>query len=227
MVDFEDSQEKGLKILEECDVVLRGGHYIYSSGNHGPDYVQIAAVQSKPEKMIELSNLFAEKIRALNPNLKIDSIVGPEVGAVIPAYQMAISLGIKECLSFKKNGKDENGKNKFELRPGCKIIPGNNYIVIEDVVTTGATLLEVAKSVESLGGNVVLATCFVDRSGGKKFDYPFISLVEMQLEIYKPDELPDWLAARPVVKPGSNNHCVSENVKLDNMSEVMSNKVAV
>jgi orotate phosphoribosyltransferase len=45
----------------------------------------------------------------------------------------------------------------------------------------------------------------VDRSGGQRPDFgcPFVSLVEMNVETFPADQLPDDLAGIPAVKPGS------------------------
>jgi orotate phosphoribosyltransferase len=44
----------------------------------------------------------------------------------------------------------------------------------------------------------------VDRSAGlAKFDVPVFSLLEMSFPTYPADQLPEWLAQRPVEKPGS------------------------
>jgi orotate phosphoribosyltransferase len=45
----------------------------------------------------------------------------------------------------------------------------------------------------------------VDRSGAAKpnFGCPFVSLIEMDVETFPADKLPDDLAKIPVVKPGS------------------------
>lgn len=201
MSDFENLKQRGVETLKRCGALLPKGHYILSSGKRSPDYVQIGKVQANPKSMIEISNLLAEKIKKSYPNLKINSVAAPAIGGIIPGYQMAVSLDIEESIFFERNKET----NEFELKRSYQIVPGWNYLVVEDVVTTGGSFLKVAELITKLGGNVVLAASFVDRTGGKKFDYPFISLIDMELEIYEADALPDWLAAIPPVKPGSNN----------------------
>ena len=55
------------------------------------------------------------------------------------------------------------------------------------------------------GGIVSAVGVIVDRSGNKKPDFgcPYVSLVEMNVENFKADELPPDLAKIPAVKPGS------------------------
>jgi orotate phosphoribosyltransferase len=44
----------------------------------------------------------------------------------------------------------------------------------------------------------------VDRSSGSaRFEVPAVSLLELSFPTYPANDLPDWLAAIPVEKPGS------------------------
>ena len=77
------------------------------------------------------------------------------------------------------------------------------YLIIEDVITTGGSFLEVAKLIEARGGKVVMVSSFIDRTNGKTFDYPFISLISLEIPSYDSNELPEFLKNISPVKPGS------------------------
>ena len=48
------------------------------------------------------------------------------------------------------------------------------------------------------------AACLIDRSGGTAdLGAPLVSLVQLDIPNYPPDQLPPELAALPAVKPGS------------------------
>ncbi len=197
---IEFMESRALEILSECGAHLKDGHFILSSGLRSDQYIQIGKVQANHKKMKELSDLLAEKIKSTYPDLKIDIVASPAIGGIIPGYQLSGSLGIEENIFCERNKET----NEFEFRRGYSIEAGKNYLVVEDVVTTGGSFIKVAELIKKSGGNVVLATSFVDRTGGKTFDYPFISLLKLNIKTYDPNDLPDSLKNIPPMKPGSN-----------------------
>jgi orotate phosphoribosyltransferase len=78
-------------------------------------------------------------------------------------------------------------------------------IVVEDVVTRGGRVQETIDIVRGHGAAVSAVGVIVDRSGETKphFGCPFVSLVEMNVEVFPADNLPPDLAEIPAVKPGS------------------------
>jgi len=90
------------------------------------------------------------------------------------------------------------------LRRGFKISDGEKMLVVEDVVTKGGRVQETIDIVRALGGNVAGVATIVDRSNGAvNFGVPFVSLISLQVETFKPDQLPPDLAEIPAMKPGS------------------------
>ena len=49
---------------------------------------------------------------------------------------------------------------------GPALTPGDKVIMLEDVVTTGGSVLKAIKEVEALGAKVVKTICLVDRNEG-------------------------------------------------------------
>jgi orotate phosphoribosyltransferase len=91
------------------------------------------------------------------------------------------------------------------LRRGFQIQPGQRFVVAEDVVTRGGRVQETIQIVRDHGGIVVAAGSIVDRSGGQLPDFgcPFVSLVQMNVETFAPDSIPEDLQGTPAIKPGS------------------------
>jgi orotate phosphoribosyltransferase len=78
--------------------------------------------------------------------------------------------------------------------------------MVEDIVTTGLSSRECLASLRDHPGTILGAACLIDRSGGKAdLGVPFVSLVQLDIPAYAPDQLPPELAALPAVKPGSRN----------------------
>ena len=86
-----------------------------------------------------------------------------------------------------------------------RIVPNERFIVAEDVVTRGGRVQETIDIVRAHGGVVVASGVIVDRSGGQRdnFGWPFVSLVEMNVETFEANKLPPDLAQSTAIKPGS------------------------
>jgi orotate phosphoribosyltransferase len=72
------------------------------------------------------------------------------------------------------------------------------------VVTKGGRVKETVDIVCAHGGRVAAIAAIVDRSNGAvNFGVPFVSLITLQVEVFKPEKLPPDLASLPATKPGS------------------------
>ncbi|GBE29288.1 orotate phosphoribosyltransferase [bacterium BMS3Bbin04] len=93
----------------------------------------------------------------------------------------------------------------MELRRGLDV-KGKRVLLIEDIVTTGGSIIKAAEAVRAAGGEVVAFAILVDRSSGRfKPDAPFEALITLEIESFQPDNLPDWLAKIPIREPGSKH----------------------
>ena len=76
--------------------------------------------------------------------------------------------------------------------------------LLAEKLKSGGRLLETIQIVQKHGGIVAAAGSIVDRSGGSLPDFGclFVSLVQMNVETFEPDKLPNDLAGIPAIKPG-------------------------
>ncbi|RUU01711.1 orotate phosphoribosyltransferase [Mesorhizobium sp. USDA-HM6] len=185
-----------LGIFREAGAVLEG-HFILTSGLRSPIFLQKARVFMHADKTERLCRALAEKIREGVPG-RIDYVVGPAVGGLIPAYETSRHLGIPAIWVEREGG-------EFKLRR-FEIAKGSRVVIVEDIVTTGLSIRETIDCLRELGAEVVAAACIIDRSAGKTdVGVPLIALAEYEVRAYPPDRLPPELAAIPAVKPGSRN----------------------
>lgn len=176
---------------------LLEGHFILSSGLRSPVFLQKMFVFQDPERTARLCAALARKVEAAFG--KIDYVVSPAVGGIVPGYEMARQLGAKAVFVEREDG-------QFRLRRGFAIPAGARVIMVEDIVTTGLSSRECLASIADEPGDIVGAACLVDRSGGKaEIGVKLVSLVELDIPTYSADALPPELAAIPAVKPGSRN----------------------
>jgi len=90
------------------------------------------------------------------------------------------------------------------LRRGFALEPGDEVVVVEDVITTGGSTREVMSVVESSGARVLAVGSLVDRSGGKaELGVAYRSLLELEVPSYAAAACPLCAAGGTPVKPGS------------------------
>lgn len=184
-----------LEVFKEKKAFLEG-HFLLSSGLHSPNYLQCALILQYPDLAEKLAQEIAKNIPS---NLKIDLVIGPALGGIIIAYELARTLKVRGIFAEREEG-------KMTLRRGFSITHGEKVLICEDVVTTGGSALEVGNLVKNLGGEVVGYACIVDRSGSKAiFDKPLYSLLKLELDTYKPEDCPLCKKGIPIIKPGSRN----------------------
>ena len=128
-----------IEVLKECDAFLEG-HFLLSSGRHSSAYCQMAYLQQYPDKCAEVMERVAEQLK----DTDVDVIVGPAMGGIVYAYELARQLGKRAIFT-------ERVDNVMTLKRFA-IQPGEKCIIAEDVVTTGISSLETKRVIEEAGG---------------------------------------------------------------------------
>ena len=174
---------------------LLQGHFILSSGLRSPTFLQKMFIFQDPKRTETLCRALAEKVEAAFG--KIDIVVSPAVGGIVPGYETARHLGAKAIFVEREEG-------RFQLRRGFTIEKNARVLLVEDIVTTGLSSRECLEAIREFPGEVVGAACLIDRSSGKAdLGVPLVSLAALDIPTYSADALPPELAALPPVKPGS------------------------
>ena len=185
--------EKDVIGLFEKNNALLTGHFKLSSGLHSARYLQCALVLQYPDAAEQL----ARAIIAKYAGTKIDLVVGPALGGVTIAYEVARVLGVRGIFT-------ERDGDKVVLRRGFSIGAGERVLVVEDVVTTGLSTKEVMEVVSSHGGVVVGVASIIDRSDTKPdYGVRFEALAKVGVKTYRPEDCPLCKQGSPAVKPGS------------------------
>jgi orotate phosphoribosyltransferase len=176
---------------------LLEGHFLLSSGLHSPFYLQCARVMMDPARGARLCRALADRIEAKLGKGAIDLVVSPAMGGVVVGYEVARQLGVPSIFTERVDG-------AFTLRRGFDIPKGARVLMAEDIVTTGKSSLECIDCIRAFGGDVVAASCLIDRSDGAvDLGVPLVALTGYKVPAYAEDALPPELAAIPAVKPGS------------------------
>lgn len=188
------TQDEVLAEFKDAGALLEG-HFILSSGLHSPVFLQKMFIFMDPVRTERLCKALAAKITERFG--KIDMVVSPAVGGIVPGYETARALSAKAVFVERENG-------QFQLRRGFQIPAGARVVMVEDIVTTGLSSRECLAAIAEHPGEVVGAACLIDRSGGKAdLGKPLVALATLDIPAFPPDQLPPELAKLPVVKPGS------------------------
>ncbi len=190
-------QDEVLNEFRDAKALLEG-HFVLSSGLHSAQYLQCARVMMDAKRADRLCAAVKNKIAA-QISQEIELVVSPAMGGVVVGYEMGRQFGVPSVFFERVDG-------QLELRRGFNIPQGAKCLMMEDIVTTGLSSRECIKAINDLGGEVVAASCLIDRSNGTAdLGVPLIALAQLEIETYTTDQLPSELAAIPVEKPGSRN----------------------
>jgi orotate phosphoribosyltransferase len=169
------------------------GHFQLSSGLHSSRYIQCALVLQHPKYADRLGALLAEQFA----DETIDAVVAPALGGIIVAHEAARHLDARALFAERQEG-------QMRLRRGFGIRPGERVLVVEDVVTTGRSLVEVIELVRQAGGEVVGVGALINRSAGAiYFGVSFRALITINIPVYPPDDCPLCASGVPIMAPGS------------------------
>jgi orotate phosphoribosyltransferase len=157
---------------------LRDGHFLLKSGRHSSAYLEKFAVLSDPAATSELCGFWAGRFRggsaagdgaAGGPTARhspdIDLVAGPTTGGVILAFETGRQLGTRAIFAEEVH---TGGHPRREFRRGFRIEPGERVLLVDDILTTGGSLLTMIPPVEAAGGEIVECVVLVDRSGGMR-----------------------------------------------------------
>jgi len=184
------------RLLEETQALLNG-HFQLSSGLHSDKYFQCARVLAWPAR----ASMLGAAIGGNWADEGVDAVVGPAIGGIVIAHEVARYLGTPSYFSERENG-------RMTLRRGFALEPGTRAIVVEDVVTTGGSAQEVVEMLKAGGVGVVGVSSIVWRSPDPNANSPFGAvrfrpLLNLPTEAWAPADCPHCRAGKPVDKPGS------------------------
>src|SRR5690554_4648366 len=100
-----------LDTFREAGAILEG-HFILTSGLRSPIFLQKARVFMQADKTGRLCRALAARIRTQVPG-RIDYVVGPAVGGLIPAYETSRHLGVPAIWVEREDG--EFRLRRFEI----------------------------------------------------------------------------------------------------------------
>ena len=174
---------------------LLEGHFLLSSGLHSPRYIQCARLLQHPA----LAERAGRSLAELFANLEPAAVLSPALGGVIIGQEVGRALGVRAMFA-------ERDGSTLALRRGFELEADEPVLLIEDVVTTGKSILELADLVRRLGARPVGFGAIVDRTGGSAGPAGPITvraLLALEVPRYAPEDCPGCRTGSKAVKPGS------------------------
>jgi orotate phosphoribosyltransferase len=176
---------------------LLDGHFLLKSGRHAGRYLEKFLVLQHPRFGVELCRRLAEVLRPYGPTL----IVGPTTGGVLLSFETARQLAGSVRAGFAEPVSD----GVRALRRGWSVAPDERVAIVDDILTTGASLTETVEAVRAAGAEPVAAAVLVDRSV-EPVETPFAlhSLGRIEIPSWPADACPLCEDGVPLRKPGSS-----------------------
>ena len=179
-------------VFRDCEALM-SGHFLLSSGLHSDAYLEKFRIFEKP---VIHSRLIAELLTCYRGQA-IDTVLGPALGGMIMAAEAARQLGVRAVYAEKEVG-------KLTLRRGFKLKKGERTLIVDDIVTTGGSVMEAINIVRDSGAEIVGIGILADRSGGRvDFGMEHRALLNLNLRVFKPEECPLCAEGVVLTKPGS------------------------
>lgn len=151
-----DTKNELITLLKENQVV-KYGKFTLSSGRESSYYVDMKRAITDPTILNKIAELITEKIA----EEKIDKVAGPALGAIPIVTAVSLESTIP-MLMIRKSKKDYGTSELIE----GDLEEEDLVVVVEDVTTTGNSLIKAIQAVSSNGGQVKRAFVVVDREEG-------------------------------------------------------------
>jgi orotate phosphoribosyltransferase len=146
------------------DRAVSFGRFTLASGKESSYYINSKKAIFSAEVVALLGEVLWDQTKDLN----IDAAGGLEVGAIPMAVALAQRFALEgrslEGFFVRKQAKAHGSQERIE----GVLLPGMRVAVLDDVLTTGGSVMQAISEVERAGGLVSAVVCIVDRLEGAR-----------------------------------------------------------
>lgn len=155
-----------LKELDQAGAVLLNQHFVYKSWKHGSGYINMDPLFPDVQVVEELCIGLITPFRDGAGGIAFDTIAAPATGAIVLAVLAANETGQRFGCNIPAVWADKDGDDfVFERAGFTDHLKGKRVLVIEDLLTTGGSVLKVCREAEKHGAEVVGVSVIVNRGG--------------------------------------------------------------
>ena len=150
---------------------------------------------------LEIGRRLAASVIDRDPTL----VVGPTTGGALLAAETARQLEAALGRTVRGVFAEPMERGTRALRRGWPVAAADRVVLVDDILTTGASLAETVSAVRTAGATPLVASVIVDRSTGPvEIGCPIQSLGRIEISSWTADECPACGRGEPIVKPGSS-----------------------
>ena len=141
------------------------GNFVLASGKTSDFYIDARKITLDPEGAYLVGQLFFELLK----NNSIDAVGGLTLGAdpIVTTIATTSFMQKNPILAFIVR-KEAKGHGTQKVIEGTDLHPGQRVVLVDDVLTTGGSILSAAKKIEPIGVKIVKVLCIVDRREKEK-----------------------------------------------------------
>lgn len=147
------TQDEVVAVLRETGA-LRDGHFEYPNGLHSDGYLQVPLALRYYQYQRMLSVALSRLLRA-NPEIRAAtsdiSIVAPATGGLPVAFGVCETLRARQVYWAEREHDNEPLRFRQFLAPE----PGEQVVLVDDILRTGSKLTELKQLLESFGVSVI------------------------------------------------------------------------
>lgn len=171
--------------------VYREGHFLLTSGRHGGAFLLFSEALQHPDRAQVLGQALAD----LFSGERIETVIGPAMGGVLLAHEVARALGVRSIYA-EKDG------DRMALRRGFSLKPGERVLAVEDAVTTGGSVLKVLDICRAADADIVGVGVCADRTGGRAdLGVPFQALWSGEIPSWDAGDCPLCREGKELTRP--------------------------
>jgi orotate phosphoribosyltransferase len=196
--------ERRSKLVEELGKVLvktgalQFGTFTLTSGKMSSYYIDLRIVPSFPGVFKKVVDAFVDGLKNMVGLDRIDAVGGIPTAGLTYATAVAYRLD-KPLIYVRKEPREHGAKKRIEgvIRPGWRVV------ILDDLITTGDSILKATEAVRSEGGVVEDALVLIDRMEGGKEK---LATSNMDLNaLVKITELADFLCNLDIIDEDQRN----------------------
>ena len=175
--------------------------FTWASGIKSPVYCDNRLTLSDPAVRADVENGLAEIVREHYPEAEV--LMGTSTAGIAHAAIVGWLLGLP--MGYVRGGaKDHGRKNQIEGR----LAPGQKVVVIEDLISTGGSVLEVVEVLREAGAEV-LGVASIFTYGMQKGLWRMAEAEVKNVSLTNFDAVVDAAAAEGYIRPGDRERLLA------------------
>lgn len=183
--------EEVLAIFKKTGGYITGSHIVYTSGRHGEAYLNKDAIYPHTKEISTICDEIARRFQDKN----IDVVAAPALGGIILSQWTAYHLSLitkNEVLGVYTEKTPD--KNQIFTRGYDSLVKGKKVLIVEDITTTGGSVIKVVNSVKNAGGEIIAVCVLVNRDpeniNSQAIGVPFYPLAEVKMQSWEEKKCP-------------------------------------